>query len=440
MIKWVSLAWILCSICNGFAATQTAASTSLADVTTAYNACSDGDTLQIPAGSSTWASHLVIDKAIVINGAGTNVSTGTVLSGASGVINFEPTSNKSFRIHNIAFTQPSYGSSWPNGPVVIEGLTESTNRLLTNWRVDHCYFYNCYSAVGVVGVNCWGVIDQNTFVNCDIAIQPLGGALIYSYPMNSGTTCGTNSLYIENNDFVQTATITGVNEQITSGQGVRYVVRYNRWRFTDTGSNPLPYEHHGAGGGSATSGTPPASDVLRGPLVIEIYMNDMSQCTSATYRYMNMRGGSLLVWSNIMAGGTGSISLTEDDSVSGHQATWPSLDQINNSHFWNNTLDGSAFTSADFDYQDANDPTMIQEGRDFFMAAPTATGGKTVWSDWVGSHQATFSSGVAQVHYPYTPLVYPHPLVTAQDGGGGGGGGGSSISSRTGTGRPTKPR
>lgn len=400
---------------NSNAATQNAASTSLADFTTAYNACSDGDILQMPAGNSTWASKATITKAIEIIGAGTNL---TILSGASGIFKFEPTSDKSFRVHNIAFTQPSYGSSYANGPVVIETLDQSTNRPLYCWRVDHCRFFNAYSAVGVKGINAWGVIDQNLFVNCDIAVQPLGGSLIYLYPIQSGITAGTNALYIENNKFRQTATILGVNEQITSGQGVRIVLRYSDFFFTDTGSEPLPYEQHGGAGGSATAGTPPASDVLRGPLCVEIYMNTMVG-TSGTYRYMNLRGGSILCWSNAMSGGTGAITLTEDDSSAGHEATWPSLDQINNSHFWGNTIEGSAFTAADFDYQDGNDATLIQENRDFFMHAPDATSGKTTWSDWTGSHQATFTGGVANHHYPYTPLAYPHPLVTAQDGGGG---------------------
>jgi hypothetical protein len=356
-----------------------------------------------------------MDKGIIVRGAGTNL---TILTGDFGVIKWAPASDKKFRVTGIQFRQGTRGSSYVNGSFVSETSDQATNLPLYLWRIDHCLFTNVYSAVGVIGVNNWGVIDNCTFRNCDIAIQPLGGAIIFkAYQMTAGNS---NFCFIQSNTMVQTIEITGVNEQITSGHGVSYVVRFNTFDGSakPTGGSPfLPYEHHGSGGFDATSATAPANDKLRGPLVLEIYRNTMIGM-SETYRYMNMRGGSILVWSNAMSGSSAasaSINLTEDDSVTSHQATWPSGDQMNNSHFWGNTLEGSAFTSADFDYQDANDPTMIQEGRDFFMAAPTSNGGKTTWSDWTGSHQATFNSGVAQHHYPYTPYPFNHPLVTYFD-------------------------
>src|SRR4051812_44338464 len=54
------------------AATYEAASTSRADVLAAVNACSSGDTVNIPAGTSTWSSPITLTKAITINGNGTN--------------------------------------------------------------------------------------------------------------------------------------------------------------------------------------------------------------------------------------------------------------------------------------------------------------------------------------------------------------------------------
>jgi len=51
-------------------ATITASSTSLSSVQAAVNAANDGDTVLIPAGSSTWTGALTIDKSISVIGAG----------------------------------------------------------------------------------------------------------------------------------------------------------------------------------------------------------------------------------------------------------------------------------------------------------------------------------------------------------------------------------
>ncbi|MFA6339136.1 MAG: hypothetical protein WCW87_03715, partial [Candidatus Paceibacterota bacterium] len=43
--------------------THTAASANVSDVQTAVNAASNGDTVQIPAGTATWTSSLSITKS-----------------------------------------------------------------------------------------------------------------------------------------------------------------------------------------------------------------------------------------------------------------------------------------------------------------------------------------------------------------------------------------
>ena len=48
---------------------HTAASCSLADVTTAYGLCPAGDTLAVPAGSAAWATGLIVSKPITVLGA-----------------------------------------------------------------------------------------------------------------------------------------------------------------------------------------------------------------------------------------------------------------------------------------------------------------------------------------------------------------------------------
>ncbi len=430
------IAALFLAACACAAATINAASTSLADFNTAYAAASDGDRINIPAGDSTWASRATtITKAIRIFGAGTNA---TILRGTSGQFKFEPSSDKRFRVSGIQFAPGGFGSStFANAPVLIETFDQSTNLPLYQFMVDQCFFTNAYSALTAHGVNTWGIFRSNTFINCDIAIQVLGGAPVWKYPIVAATT---NALLIELNKFYQSVEITGVNEQITTGQGVRYVVRFNTFdgrAYTGTSGAPfLPYEHHGGAGFDETSGTEPATDKLRGPPILEIYGNTMH--VHQAYRHMNLRGGSLLVFSNALTvvnpNTDAPITLTEDDSVQSHNLTWPSGDQISNTHFWSNTINAVLMTTNHFTFQDANDWDHIREDRDFFMHPPDATSGKTTWSDWNGSHQATFTGGIPNWHYPYAPMA-THPMIAVFEaldpgttGGGGGGGGATGVS------------
>jgi hypothetical protein len=54
---------------SAWCGTQTAASAELADVVTAYNAASAGDTVYIPADTATWSDTLLIAKSIYLFGA-----------------------------------------------------------------------------------------------------------------------------------------------------------------------------------------------------------------------------------------------------------------------------------------------------------------------------------------------------------------------------------
>jgi hypothetical protein len=82
--------------------------------------------------------------------------------------------------------------------------------------------------------------------------------------------------------------------------------------------------------------------------------------------------------------------------------------------FWGNTYNGAAL---DPWVDDSGMSGFIQLNRNYWNHAPDASSGKITWSDWPGSHNAVFNAGVAQAYYPYTPLVYPHPIVTLQGSG-----------------------
>src|SRR5436190_4065846 len=102
------------------AATRTAATASRADVVTAYNSCADGDTLSVPAGSSTWSSPVVIQKRVTVKGAGVDQ---TVLISSGGLPLFRIYTNN-VRVTGFSFNGNHQDTS--NQGLVQIGTTSGT--------------------------------------------------------------------------------------------------------------------------------------------------------------------------------------------------------------------------------------------------------------------------------------------------------------------------
>jgi hypothetical protein len=147
--------------------------------------------------------------------------------------------------------------------------------------------------------------------------------------------------------------------------------------------------------------------------------------------------------------GANPLQCGEEEGDPGHSSwfngitrtAWPAQDQINNSFFWNNTLNGAPITDISLWFP-STDPTFIQKNRDYFMASPAASGGS---ESYTGARQGgsqshptapgdstppandtgsmAFSGSGPNAYYPYVPYTYPHPL----QGGGGGGGSGFAV-------------
>jgi hypothetical protein len=100
--------------------------------------------------------------------------------------------------------------------------------------------------------------------------------------------------------------------------------------------------------------------------------------------------------------GNASIVIMEEETYPGSDldgasgcgaanTTWPKHDQITNSFFWGNTFNGAEYN---YPVQNGLMPSgYFKEGRDYWRHPPNST----------------------NVLKDYVPLVYPHPLVTAQD-------------------------
>ncbi len=386
----LSLLAMRLSILPAYPATYTAASVALSDVSVAVAKAVDGDTVQIPFGSATWPSKLTISRAITLFGSGTN---STIINGIGGtLVTVALAADKPVRVSGIFFNQTS-GTTVSS--LLLSGRNSAGNGVpITAFRIDHCRFNFGMRAVNPNGW-CYGVVDHNTFVNCNIAIGLAGdNSASWNRPIEPGTT---NCVCIEDNVFtINNGAPSEPNQQIYHQEGARSATRYNTFDGTSyTAGNSIFYDSHG---NWLISGT----DWLqyRGQPLLEVYKNVFH--AHHTYQFSDFRGGTFFVFDNALIYDTGgapnAFQLTEEESwqtaiFSPIRTTWPALDQVKSSFFWGNTLNGAAITKVAF--SNPNDTVFIQENRDYWMHEPTAI----------------------TPYFGYQPLVYPHPRIVAEDGG-----------------------
>lgn len=402
---------LLC--CIGFAAnsaTITAASCSQSNVQSAINSAAVGDTVKVPAGSCTWSSSVSINKGITLLGAGATQTLITSGLGGSSLILMSLSSDVPVRVSGFFFDNVSYNSGGKAS--IYFGWNMNSSYSVSSLRIDHNKFNKGTKCVFTNGSHIYGVIDHNEFVNCDGAVEADGDTKTWNDPIAAGTS---KALFIEDNTFTvnNSAVGWGEQEQIMHGHGNRTVIRYNTFNLAAySNGSGLAMEAHG--NGSCYSGN--ATDDLRGMPIIEIYNNTIS--INHSYRGIYIRGGSALIFNNTMTTLSGSLSaiqFAEEESIGGSpnvsncaKSAWAAEDQINNSFIWNNKLNGAAITRVDLNYQ--NDPTFIQQGRDYFLHAPEASGGKETYTGRAGGAM-TFSASGANAYYPYASYTYPHPLT-----------------------------
>lgn len=405
-------------------------------VKAAYDLASDGDTVIIPAGNCTWDTTLTLSKPITLQGAGVD---STIITHGAGtytpLIQIAPSTGKEnsfFRVTGIYFENTERGPSCGTNQYLNDiNVSDSTKK----YRIDHNTFH--YGKENLpVGGN--GVIDNNLFLDCDGCIRPTGDTDIRNLRPTTdawGRTIATgtsDAVFIENNTFTFTdfsGCASCLNEHVYMHNGARAVIRYNTYTNACTETMDTIIDAHGK----------PGCD--RGTVISEIYKN--------TYTLENLglwaklRGGSHIVHDNTITTSRYSpkFLLRNEFEVDGD--SWPSIDQIFNSFFWNNRVNGTI----------VNDIVLVDPGpgnyistetihlnRDYFLHAPQATGGKEVfggsagWSNdyctgagtgelWTGySASIPCCTGVGtgtcdmtlvdgeNAYYPYVPYIYPHPL------------------------------
>lgn len=378
--------WILCVLLMlglGVEAATFTSNGSLSDTQTKANSCSDGDILAIPSGSFTWASQVSITHAITIQGAGTN---STVISGSG--FDIKPGSDKPTRLTGIHFSQ----SDWtPDYIVVLIGNCKQ-------FRVDHCKFTKGSHQIGVNPSSgysatgpAYGVIDHNTFFDPNISVLAADirsgdgftwGSQAWTAFLASQDPGTTNFIVIEDNVFVRDNLIDGAannNNQLLYGFcGGKSVFRHNI--ENSTGSHGVDsIDAHGEY--SLATG-------LDGTIMFEIYSNVFNVTT--VEQLFTLRGGRHFWYYNTITTGGGGANIELWDEAGLHDSQ-----TIQASYFLHNVFDGVVETGPL--PVNGTHPYGGTMNTDYFMALPTT----------------------GQTYFPYQALIYPHPLVTAQDGGGG---------------------
>ena len=443
---------------SGYASTVNAASCSQANVQTAINSTSNGDTAAIPAGNCTWTTAVTISNSITLEGAGAG-STNITINNSGGTGIQLGASNTSLRITGITLLEQAVSGS---GMINIAGGTG------ISLRFDH----NAFTAAGSYTRAIWMnmpcvspgcVIDHNTFTDVgyiDKNVAPgdahLGDAS-WTLPMSFGTI---NALYFEDNTFNFTA-----DRDMDCAEGGRVVLRHNTITGTSVGN-------HGY------------DSVDNGCVEMDVYSNTLNGNGTA-FIGLQSRGGTGVWYDNLIQGtysgmrmgitnyrsqggynaGThdlcnGSGVEDQNSSPSGTYHGWHCYEQIGMGtpatsfasyplYEWDNCITALGCTAGGSDqvtatvydsYGGSPDylATHVQANRDYYDQVASFSGAAGIGRGALASRPSTCTAGVAywgtdtNVLYQcsptntwtayYTPYTYPHPLQGGTGGGGGGGG------------------
>jgi len=299
----ISLLFLLCgpvwAACSGSSPTWTAANATRAEVAACVTAASSGDTINVPSGTSTWASDIELpnNKDLAIIGAtsvsctGTPGTTGyscsatdnTVLTCAGTCFVFDNTRTQ--RVSGFTMTVVS-------GSRLVDNTGPATGKY---FRLDHNHligaesFTQLWIGAGNSGGHAQGVADNNLVEDC--AFRPIG--TFYQWDEGTGAEQhvlwaqqpafggGDARVFIESNHFKHDA---GGIQSSDSNYGGRYVYRFN---LVDSGFHNS--EVHGMQGEN------------RGSQHTEIYENVITTTTGCSGGTTNFRGGTGVIWGNYQA-------------------------------------------------------------------------------------------------------------------------------------------
>ena len=380
-----SLRHILCLLlCATFAAMPAAAkvinarSGYAADIQTAINGASTGDTVSIPAGRYSFKGTVYAPDGIYIRGAGRD-STFLVKSDntSAPMIIVNVKTRAPFKFSDMTLqgrldalqrsNRTTAVTTVADGGLYIKGAAK-------NFKIFNSRFTKFLRAgiefqgdAGTIQGEQMGVIYRNEFidnwfVNLGYGVAIDGSVAGWNRPLTLGTA---NAVFVEDNLFV-------LNRHcVTSTNGANYVARFNTVR--DNYQDAQSFDAHGL-----------SAAWPRGTRSVEIYGNVV---TNAVIRWAGagIRGGSGVIWDNVWNGVSHGVVVALENPPAAHPlAGYPALDQIGNPYdlyVWNNISTGDAVYA---------NPTSNSRGIDYWLKAGR-------------DYYTTPKPG-------YRPYTYPHPL------------------------------
>jgi len=333
LIALICAALILTSTAGTHAAAIEARSGSREDIQAAINAAPENGTVIIPQGTFDFRGGPIdIRKNITITGSG---SKGTTIKKQSPMdFIFNVFTEGFFRLTNIVLDGDRRGG----------GVQLRSSGL--NFRVDNSTFKNFETRAVMTHGTVKGLVDNNRFEeNAGYDVVVYGDN---DRSWNRPVTLGTDdAVYIEDNLFTHRTARN--SHSIASNRGSRYVFRYNT---IDNGSqNTNPIDAHGNW------------EYGRGSRSYEIYGNKVN--SGHSYMGAFIRGGTGVIYDNEFNGSfTHPLVLENYRSFNVANETYPSIDQINNLHIWDNKVNGNEVVP--FIHDRGRSREHIQHNRDYF--------------------------------------------------------------------------
>lgn len=340
-----------------------------------------GEVLVLPAGRTNWPVTVNWwDKPLTIYGAGisqtviTNYQTNATSSGEYPALSIHATTNGLCTLDGMSFSTLDTNCMIELIPVVGHKYPAA--------RITRCGFERGHYGGIVINGLVASVVDHCGFTNIAGAFFVYADQYLDSWTddLTLGTT--NTAVFEDCTFFYNTDIISGRTLILLcdTGHGSRVALRNSTLISThaDLKFSPI-FMFHGN------------QDTVRGSRQQELYG---WTCTTAGMddKLTDLRGGTSLIFSNTFVGSGMRTNFTarEEDGNFPEWSTYtlvpPGYDP-NVIYAWNNVSKGNPVTALEL-YYETTDPPFFIENTDVF------------WSAKPG----------------YTPLVYPHPLVTLQDG------------------------
>lgn len=456
-MKRIALLFTLLSAPQGVLAACTGSSptwTSTADyasVNTCFSSSSRGDTINVAAGSVTWANTLTLTHGISLIGAG--VGNTVITDGTTKIISGQPDATAIANDEKITITGFTFdGNSTQDTLLELEGASGiSGTKAYCCYVIGNNKFQNTTTTSGQGVIQSQanangqlrGVIYSNTFDRCDTIMRGFSNNDTREWgntAFNQLAFGTSDTLYFESNTIQFSSAYAGANPgYIEIGQGFRISIRYNTWNLANATNPAEVWDIHGFQNWSGVVDSGQTSTMIE-----ENYGNTFTNM--GTFRLVDHRGSWGLYFNNILTGAGGNAiqlyGMSTPGSCSSDINPTPTnyTPQVNNTYFFNNTVNGLSQPAT----MDGGNPIhcSVTENSNWWnlnagcttsacstgvgtaTTAPTGTCTTGV-GFWVASTPgATVSSAVIQngklykctstntwTLY-YTPYTYPHPLIS----------------------------